>query len=275
MDMFGYVYWPFHPEILRVGPLVFRWYGLLFALGFYFGFLIARWQFRIEGKNENDLNPLLFYMVGGALIGARLGHCWLYEPGYYVRHPLEMLRFWEGGLASHGGTLGILIALYFYARRRPDQPYLWLLDRVVVPTGLAGALIRIGNLFNSEMLGLPSTVPWAWVFPRVDQTPRHPVQLYESLAYLFTLVVLIRSYARRRAQTPRGSLLGLFLVLVFTFRFFLEFFKERQATYEQHFPISVGQWLSVPLVLGGLVLLWRARRTPPTTPGATPPRTRS
>jgi prolipoprotein diacylglyceryl transferase len=273
--MLGYFYWPFHPEIVRAGPLVFRWYGLLFALGFYFGFLIVRWQFRAEGKNENDLNRLLFYMVGGALVGARLGHCLLYEPGYYLRHPLEMLRFWEGGLASHGGTLGILIALYFYARRRPDQPYLWLLDRVVVPAGLAGALIRIGNLFNSEILGLPATVPWAFIFSLVDQRPRHPVQLYESLVCLFAFVLLLWSYARRRALTPRGWLLGLFLVLVFSFRFFLEFFKERQAAYEQRFPISIGQWLSVPLVLAGLVLLWRARRTPPTTPAATPPRTRS
>lgn len=243
--------------MLRLGPLVFRWYGLLFALGFYFGFLIVRWQFRIEGKNENDLNALLLYLLVGALAGARLGHCFLYEPAYYLRHPLEILAFWKGGLASHGGAIGILIALYWYARRRPDQPYLWLLDRIVAPAALAGALIRIGNLFNSEILGRPTHVPWAFVFPLVDSTPRHPVQLYESMAYALIFIVLLRRYARRRAETPRGLLFGLFLALVFTCRFFLEFFKEPQAAYEGNFILTVGQWLSLPLILAGLALLWR------------------
>ena len=229
----------------------------MFALGFYFGFLIVRWQFRIEGKNENDLNTLLLYLLVGALAGARLGHCLLYEPAYYLRHPLEILAFWKGGLASHGGTLGILIALYWYARRRPDQPYLWLLDRVVVPAALAGALIRIGNLFNSEILGRPTHVPWAFVFPLVDLTPRHPVQLYESMTYALVFIVLLRMYARRRAETPRGLLLGCFLVMVFTCRFLLEFFKEPQAAYEGNFILTVGQWLSLPLILAGLALLWR------------------
>ena len=192
------------------------------------------------------------------MAGARLGHCLFYDPAYYLRHPLEILAFWKGGLASHGGAVGILIALYWYARRRPDQPYLWLLDRIAVPAALAGSLIRLGNLFNSEILGHPTQVPWAFVFPLFDSTPRHPVQLYESLAYMLVFIILLRLYARWRAETPRGSLLGLFLVMIFTSRFFLEFFKEPQAAYERNFALTVGQWLSLPLILAGLAFLWRA-----------------
>ena len=176
---------------------------------------------------------------------------------------LKSWRFWRGGLASHGGAAGILLALYFYTRRHPDQPYSWLLDRIVVPTALGGALIRLGNLFNSEILGTPTHVPWAFVFARVDNVPRHPAQLYESLGYALIFLVLLRTYSRFRAQTPRGLLLGLFLVSVFTFRFSIEFLKEEQAEYAWHFPLKVGQLLSIPFVIFGLVLLVRTRRKTP------------
>ncbi|HWI59349.1 MAG TPA: prolipoprotein diacylglyceryl transferase, partial [Bacillota bacterium] len=253
----AFIYWNVRPELFHFGPLVVRWYGLLFAVLFALGYFIVRWQFRLEHKDERGLDNLLVYLVIGTIIGARLGHCLFYDPGYYFRHPLEILQVWKGGLASHGGAAGVLLALYFYTRRHPDQPYLWLLDRLVVPTALAGSLIRLGNLFNSEILGHPTQLPWGFVFVRDNPVPRHPAQLYESVAYALVFVVLLWIYHRLRARTPRGLLLGLFLVSGFTFRFGIEFLKERQAAYEQNLPLSLGQWLSVPFILAGLILLWR------------------
>jgi len=260
MGLLSYIYWDVRPEIIQFGPLGIRWYGLFFAILFVLGFLIVRWQFRVEHKDEASLDKLFLYMIGGTIVGARLGHCLLYDPVYYWHHPVEVLEIWRGGLASHGGAAGILIALYFYTRRQPDQPYLWLLDRIVVPTALGGSLIRLGNLFNSEILGTPTHVPWAFVFERMDSVPRHPVQLYESIAYALIFIVLLRTYSRLRGQTPRGLLLGLFLVSVFTFRFGIEFLKQRQAAYGQYVPLKVGQWLSIPFIAFGAVLLWRVRR---------------
>ena len=261
MPFFSYIYWSVRPELIQLGPLAVRWYGLLFAILFAIGYLIVRYQFRVEGKDEAALDSLLAYLVAGTIIGARLGHCLFYEPGYYLAHPIEILEVWKGGLASHGGAVGVLIALYLYSRQHADQPYLWLLDRIAVPTALAGGLIRLGNLFNSEILGVPTHVPWAFVFARVDLVPRHPAQLYESMAYFTIFAGLLLVYRRFKARTPRGLLLGLFLTTVFTARFFIEFVKERQADYGQHMPLSVGQWLSIPFVIAGFVLLWRAQRS--------------
>jgi len=257
----AYIYWNVRPEVVEFGRVTVRWYGLFFAVLFLVGYAIARWQFRVENKDPRSLETLFVYMVAGTIIGARLGHCLFYEPGYYLRHPVEILEVWKGGLASHGGAAGILIALYLYSRWHPDQPYLWLLDRVVVPAALGGAIIRLGNLFNSEILGRPTHLPWGFVFARIDSVPRHPAQLYESLAYGLVFIGLLRVYGRWRAQTPRGLLLGLFLVSVFTARFLLEFLKERQASYEQPLPLSVGQLLSLPFIGAGLILLCHSRRT--------------
>jgi phosphatidylglycerol---prolipoprotein diacylglyceryl transferase len=261
--MTGYIFWNVRPELVQFGPLAVRWYGLFFALLFWIGFLSARWQFQVEKKDERFLNSLLTHLVVGTIVGARLGHCLFYEPAYFLAHPLQIPMVWQGGLASHGGAIGVLVALFLYSRRHPDQPYLWLLDRIAVPTALAGCFIRLGNLFNSEILGLPSRVPWAFVFERVDQVPRHPAQLYESLAYLLVFVLLLLLYRRYRAQTPRGLLLGIFLVTVFTARFFLEFLKERQEDFQLHLPLDVGQLLSLPFIAAGVFLLWRALRAPP------------
>lgn len=258
--LIAYIEWNVSPELIQVGSFAIRWYGLLFALMFLVGFFMLRWEFRLEGKNEKDAERLLTFMVVGTLVGARLVHVIFYDPSYYLKHPLEIPAIWEGGLASHGGALGILVALYFYTRGRPDQGYIWLLDRIVIPAALGGCLVRIGNLFNSEILGVPTQVPWAFVFQRVDKVPRHPVQLYEAIAYALVFVVLLQMYRRMREHTPRGLLFGLFLVGTFGARFFLEFLKQPQATYEQSFRISVGQWLSIPFVIWGAILLWQAVR---------------
>ncbi len=254
----AFVYWNVDPEIFRLGPFAVRWYGLFFAVLFAVGYLLGRWIMRVEGKDVQTLDSLIVYLILGTIIGARLGHCFFYEPGYFLRHPVEILEVWKGGLASHGGALGVLAALYLYSRHHPDQPLMWLLDRVVVPTAFGGVLIRLGNLFNSEILGDPTRVPWAFVFLRVDSIPRHPAQLYEAAAYLIIFIGLFLLYRRMKAATPPGLLVGLFFISVFTARFLIEFVKERQATYEQNLPLSVGQWLSIPFIAAGVILVWRA-----------------
>ena len=252
------IYWNVTPELFSLGPLTVRWYGLFFVLTFLFGFLVIRWMFRREGKPEVDADQLLNHMVLGTVVGARLGHCLLYDPGYYLSHPIEILMVWKGGLASHGAVVGILVALYAYSRGRPDQPYLWVLDRVAVPTMIAGFFVRMGNLFNSEIIGTPTDLPWAFVFERIDSLPRHPTQLYESLAYGALFLVLLVAYRRLDGKIPPGRLVGLLLVSVFTFRFAIEFVKVRQAAYGHDMALTVGQLLSIPLVIAGAWLLVRS-----------------
>ena len=255
------MHWNIDPEVFSLGPISIRYYGLLFAAAFFVGFVIIRRIYEEEGKPEGDLDSLLTHMMVGTVAGARLGHCLFYDPGYYLSNPIEILKVWEGGLASHGGAVGIFSALFVYTRRHADQPYLWILDRMVIVIALAGLFIRTGNFLNSEILGVPSDVPWAVVFERIDALPRHPAQLYEALAYGTISAGLYATYVRFRATTPSGLLLGLFLVMVFTFRFFIEFVKERQAAYGSDLPLSMGQLLSVPLVLLGFVLLFQAYRS--------------
>ena len=268
MDPSGFLHWGLDPEIFALGPLRPRYYGLCFLAAFYVGFYIARWMYRREGRDLTDLDRLLLYMMGGAVIGARLGHCLFYDPVYYLLNPVEILKVWHGGLASHGGAIGIALSLWIYSRTRPDQAYLWLLDHMAVPTALGGFFIRTGNFFNSEILGLPATVPWAVVFTRHDGLPRHPAQLYEAVAYFCIFWVLLALYRRGRDLLADGGLTGAFFVLVFGVRFFIEFAKERQAAYGEDLFLSVGQLLSIPVVVVGAVLLvrgWRGARaaTPP------------
>ncbi len=252
--------WHIDPILVQLGPLAIRWYGLCFAAAFLVGYWIEGWIYRKEGKPTESLDALLAYMIVGAVVGARLGQVFFYDPYYYFTHPLEIPQVWKGGLASHGGALGILIALYLYTRRTGAPRYLWLLDRVVIPTALGGVFIRLGNFFNSEIVGTPTSGWWGIVFDRVDSIPRHPVQLYEALAYLLIFLVLLTVYARQRHGLPEGRLLGLFLVLVFTARFLLEFVKTPQAEYEAGFPLTVGQLLSIPFVIAGIALIVRASK---------------
>ncbi len=260
--MFGIaqIHWSADPEIFRIGPVVLRWYSLCFLVTFVLGYFIMRRMFRFEGKSAKDLDSLVNYMVLGTLIGARLGHCLFYDPEFYLTNPIEIFKIWRGGLASHGAAIGIFGALYLYARNRTDQSYLWILDRIVVTVALGGFFIRIGNFFNSEIYGTPTDLPWAIVFSHVDAVPRHPAQLYESIAYGLIFLLLFTVWSIRRNRTPSGLLLGMFLVSVFSFRVAVEFVKVRQAAYGHGFPLSVGQWLSVPLVILGIALLVNASR---------------
>ncbi len=255
--------WDVSPEIFRLGPLALRWYSLGFMLSFFLGYLIFKWIYQREKKPLESLDSLFVYMFFGTLIGARLGHCLFYDPGYYLSHPLEILKVWEGGLASHGAAIGITIALYLYSSKHKDQPFLWILDRIAIVVALAGFFIRLGNLFNSEILGKPAHVPWAFVFVRVDNIPRHPVQLYEALAYLLIFILLFWLYRNKQAGTREGYLIGMFFITVFGVRFFLEFFKERQAAFRLPVDLTMGQLLSIPFVLLGIYLLVRALKKPP------------
>lgn len=254
--------WDISPEILELGPLKLRWYGLFFVLAFWLGYRIVRGMYRREGKPEADLDTLLIYMIAGTVIGARLGHCLLYEPEIYLANPLAILKVWEGGLASHGGVAGIALSLWVYCRKRPNQPYLWLLDRMSVPAALGSCFIRLGNLFNSEILGRPSDAPWAVIFARVDKVPRHPAMVYEAIAYLLIFFLLYFLYRRKGAETKRGLLLGALLVTVFTARFFIEFLKERQVAFEEGMALDMGQILSIPVVLLGIWILLRPSKNP-------------
>ena len=257
--------WNIDPILLDVGFLKIRWYGLMFALGFVGSFMTMQWMYQREGKNIEELDTLLWYMVVATIVGARLGHTLLYDPGYYLSHPIKILAIWEGGLASHGATLGIILALYLYTRRFGDG-YFWLLDRVSIPTALAGALIRIGNFFNSEILGIPTDQPWGVVFSRIDWVPRHPVQLYESACYLLIYGVSLLIY-KQHGDKP-GFTFGCFLSMLFSARFVLEYFKTEQAMYDSGLAVTTGQWLSVPFVIAGIACVIRGWKNRPSNPSA-------
>jgi prolipoprotein diacylglyceryl transferase len=250
--------WNIDPVIVTFGPLTLGWYGLFFASGFLVGVNIMQWIYRRDGRDPGELDRLLWFVLGGTIVGMRLVHCLFYDPKYFLAHPLEILEIWKGGYASHGGAIGLLLAVYWYCRRAGRPTYLWLLDRLAIAAVITGAFIRIGNFFNSEIIGVPTDSVFGVVFLRVDALPRHPVQLYEAITYLAIFLVMLWLYRTKRA-TANGVLTGTYLALVFGARFGLEFFKTPQATYEAGNVISVGQYLSVPFVVVGIGLLLRAR----------------
>ena len=189
-------HWNVSPEILSLGPLVIRWYGLMFLLGFSLGYYLMVKVCRWEGMPIEKLDSLLVHLVLGTTIGARLGHCLFYDPVHYLTHPLEILKIWEGGLASHGGSLGVIIAIWLFCRKNPEFTLMWVYDRIVIFTVMTGGFIRLGNLFNSEILGKPTGSDWGVVFSRVDAFPRHPAQVYESICYFLIFAVLFQVYLK-------------------------------------------------------------------------------
>lgn len=248
--------WNIDPILLHLGPLQVRWYGLLFVGSFFLGSMILVSIFKRENQNPDIVEHLLIYLLIGAVIGARLMHCFAYEPEYYLANPLEIIKIWKGGLASHGGMLGVLLAMYFFAKKY-RLSYLWLFSRVTIPGILAGAFIRFGNFFNSEILGLPTDKPWGIIFERIDMIPRHPVQLYEAGAYLTLFFILIIIYRQVSHSFFTRFAPGYFFATIFTVRFLLEYTKTRQADYTTSLPFSTGQMLSIPFIcIGILWILW-------------------
>ena len=355
MPLLNYIVWDPNKEIFRIPfndhPIV--WYGLLFAMGFIIGQQIMFHIFTSEGKPKQDVETLTLYMVIATVIGARLGHCLFYDPIFYLQNPLEILKVWEGGLASHGAAIGILTGIYVYSKKKAGQSYLWVVDRVVIIVALAGSFIRFGNFINSEIVGLPTDSSNGVVFARVleeateadqyvlnaeaskapsqadtlqlhaplqlrlefdagiSQTdvegymsnrlpnilnslasrsephfkyssdellnyrtvpaagsglvalvivegiPRHPAQLYESISSMLLFILLFYLWSRKKEETPEGLIFSIFLIILFGLRFFYEFFKENQEAFEDDIPLNMGQWLSIPLIIVGIYLIFR------------------
>ncbi len=358
MNLFNYIVWDPTKEMFRLPfndhPIV--WYGLLFALGFIIGQQLMFYIYKMEGKPRQDVETLTLYMIVATVVGARLGHCLFYDPVYYLSNPWKILFVWEGGLASHGAAIGILTGIYLYSKKKPDQSYLWVVDRVVIIVALAGALIRFGNFINSEIVGKPTNDSSGVVFARsmeeyvaiqpfiahaeaskataaadslgmvaplklfiqfepgisqevateflndgmnnvlnhlgqrlephtlapgstnlpyrlvpasgagvaaeviVGGIPRYPAQLYESISSFLLFLLLLFIWNRRKQETPEGLIFGIFLVILFGLRFIYEFIKENQEAFEDDIPLNMGQWLSIPLIIAGIVILYRVWR---------------
>lgn len=254
-----YFVWDLDPQIFS-GMSVPRWYGLLFALGIVSGFMVMKNMFHSEKKDTLLVDRLLIYVFLGMLIGMRLGHCLFYEPETYLAQPLRILKFWEGGYASHGGFAGLIAAVFIFCKKHADISLLWLLDRVAVSSMLAAAAIRIGNFFNSEMIGRQTDAPWAIIFKAIDDTPRHPSQLYEACGFLVIFILGLIIYRKSDHKPKPGLLFGLVLVLGFSWRFIVEFSKENQVAFESNLPFNMGQLLSLPFIATGIVLILATSR---------------
>lgn len=259
-----YIIWDIDPEVFRIGAWPIKWYGLMFAISFLAGAKIMAYIFRVEKKPLTDIDPLLITMMVSGVLGARLGHFLFYEPAMFLENPLRIILPPYAGLASHGALVPILVGLWVYARRpssqRTGQTFLWLADRISITVALAGAFIRFGNLMNSEILGKPTTLPWAFVFVRNQEfshVPRHPAPLYEALSCLLLSAFLFWCWQSFRKRLAPGTMVGLFLIWVFGLRVIWEFFKENQAVFEATMRFNMGQLLSLPAVVCGLVLVLR------------------
>lgn len=260
--MFAYIHWDVNPEIFHIGFLSIRWYGLMFAISFILGYHMVEKIFKAEKENLKWLESLLVYIVVGTIVGARLGHVFFYDWDYYSQNPFEIIKIWRGGLASHGGVIGIFIALLIFSKKITRRNVFWTIDRVIIPTALASMFIRLGNLFNSEIYGIETNLPWGFIFERNGEVmPKHPTQLYEALAYFLTFLILRTIHHKTNAMKQTGLLSGIFFVLVFSARFFIEFIKEDQEAFEASMALNMGQWLSIPFVLAGFgLIVWALRK---------------
>ena len=276
------IIWDVDPIIFSIGERGIRWYGFLLAVGFLFGYLILSKVMKKEGNKQENIDKLAIFVIVGVVLGLRLGHCFFYNPVYYLSNPIEILKVWEGGLASHGGAAGILIAVWIYSHRF-KMSFLGLLDRIVLIVPLAGGMVRIGNLMNSEICGVKTSIPWAFKFlknrndlqPAIDAatgncntmdmaclteywTPRHPTQLYEALFYLLMFIVFFFIFNKFIKKWKEGTFLGWFLVVIFVFRYIIEFTKIDQVEFDGWTDaIRMGQLLSIPFILLGLFFLGR------------------
>lgn len=259
----NYINWNLDPEIANIFGFSLRYYSLLFVTGLLLTILTLKWIFKKEGLSSENLDKLTMYSIIGLVVGMRLGHCLFYEPSYYLAHPLEIIlpvKFLEEGgieftgfqgLASHGGVLGFLIALYFYSRKT-KQSIIGTLDLIAVAAPLLGVFIRLGNFMNSEIIGIPTTSPLGVIFERIDNIPRHPAQLYEAFSYLIIFLIMIFLYKKMSHKNKKGFFFGLVLVLIFVARFLIEFVKENQVNFEDGMSLNMGQILSLPYIIVGI-----------------------
>ncbi len=265
MNELLFIHWHVDPVIFHLGGLELRWYSVLFVSGFILGWYIFRYFFRREKIDEKLLDSLLYTLLIGTIVGARLGHCLFYQPDYYLgswEGFLEIFMPWKGGLASHGGTIALLLAMWWYARhygRKQDFDFVWLLDHLCIAVAFAGAFIRFGNLFNSEIYGDVTSLPWGFIFElRGETEPKHPTQLYEAFSYLILGFILMWLYRHKLDKLYRGTFIGLFFIGCFGARFLIEFIKEPQVGFEEGMVLNMGQLLSIPFILLGIFFLWYA-----------------
>ena len=263
-----FIRWHVDPVFLRLGSFEIRWYGLLFVSGFIIGWYLFKWFFTREKVDTRLMDPLLYVLLAATIVGARLGHCLFYQPDYYLGSPqgfLEIFMPWKGGLASHGGAIALFLAMAWFTRRYGRSngfDYLWLMDRLGIAIAFAGCMIRLGNLFNSEIYGDVTSLPWGFIFElRGETLPKHPTQLYEAFSYLILGLVMVWIYKHRLDKVHRGFFAGLFLLGCFGMRFLIEFIKEPQVQFEETMLLDMGQLLSIPLILLGAGLLVYAART--------------
>lgn len=272
--MLDVITWTVDPAIFYIGSREIRWYGLLFAVGFLLGYKIEERIFRHDNAPEGWVDRIFVYTIIATVIGSRLGHCFFYDWDYYSANPVEILKIWKGGLASHGGAIAIIIAVLVYSRRVTHRTPLWAFDRLVIPIAMVGALIRLGNLMNHEIYGHATDLPWGFRFVQnlyqwragaepIFSVPSHPTQIYEALCYLATFALLMYMYWKRGAGNRPGLIFGVFLIGIFLSRFLLEFVKNVQEAFEESMILNMGQLLSIPFVLAGIGLIIRAVKNPP------------
>lgn len=267
----GIFYWDVDPVIFWItDSFPLKYYGLFFVTGLMLAYYIVKRIYKKENIPVENLDKLLIYIVIGTVLGARLGHVLFYDPSYYFSHPLEIfLPIAEvngsykfvgfQGLASHGGAIGVLISIIWYSKKYKTKLF-WILDRVAIGTPITGAFIRLGNFMNSEIYGKPTNGNWGVVFQRDDLIPRHPTQLYEAISYILIFMFLITIYYRAKSKEFKGSLFGIFLILLFLARFIIEFFKENQVNFEDELTLNMGQLLSIPFILAGIIILILQRK---------------
>ena len=269
------IHWNVSPEFFSLGPISVRWYGLMFAVGFLLGYQIMYKMFKFESSNTEWLDKLFIYTIVATIVGARLGHVFFYGWSYYSQHLIEIIlpiaKVGSGykfvgyqGLASHGGGLGIILAIYFFSKKVTKRSMFWTLDRLVIPTALVGAMIRTGNLMNSEIYGVATNLPWGFIFERNHETvAKHPTQIYEALGYLLVFISGMWIFFKSKDLKDRtGFIFGFSITGIFVTRFLVEFIKENQETFEEGMLLNMGQLLSIPFILAGVYLMYRALKNP-------------
>lgn len=269
--IFSYITWNVSPVLFRLGSVSIRWYSVFLVLSFYVSYRFMMHIYESEGKSKDTVLSYGLFILIGLFLGGRLMHCLAYEPEYYLKYPLDIIKPWRGklgqnavfvgyrGMSGHGSAIGIVLGIVINAIRTKTS-MIWMLDRIAMFGPLIGFFVRLGNFFNSEILGTPSKMPWAVLFARVDPTPRHPVQIYESLAYLLIFIFIYRYYKKHIGREKPGSILGLVLILVYTARFLIEFFKANQSDVEQGLTLNMGHILSIPMIMIGLILFFRPEK---------------
>ena len=261
------VTWDVNPALFHLGSFEVRYYGVLWAVALGISAYIFHHIMIREGLSEKTFDSVFWFGVISTVLGSRLGHCLFYDPGYYLTHPVEILDIRQGGMASHGAAVGLLIGLWLFSRKN-KLPYIWSLDRISIVVAISGVAVRLGNLMNSEIYGTVTSLPWGFIFVRDGETlPKHPTQIYEALCYLVLFVILLWMYYKKDLARRRpGVMFGFFLIILFGTRFLIEFIKNPHVDFEQNMVLNMGQLLSIPFIVAGVVILWRALKQAPLTP---------